>query len=140
MYSNRNDDLIIFGDLNIRNGQYIRNQWQKKAFRINSEEDWTADHWPISADQAVTTESGGVLPEDRLIWNISIFVLIAFIGLVSFVIMNFVSPHSTAEIPTGKNSYSVSPKFQISHMEVFESMTLDEFYKLLESVIKSEKQ
>ena len=142
MHSNRNDDFIIFGDLNIRNGQYIRKQWQKKAFRINSKEDWTSDSWPISADHAVTPESGGVLPEDRLMWNISIFVLIAFIGLISFVIMNFFSPHSAMEIPTSKNSFSVTPKIQISQMsqlEIFESMTLDEFYKLLESVMKSEK-
>ena len=141
MHSNRNNDLIIFSDLNIRNGQYIRKQWQKRAFRINSREDWTVDSWPISADQAVIPESGGVLPEDRLMWNISIFVLIAFIGLISFVIMNFVSPHSPMEIPTSKNSFTVTPKFQISQMsqlEIFESMTLDEFYKLLASVIKSE--
>ena len=39
------------------------------------------------------------------------------------------------EIPTSKNSFSVTPKIQISQMsqlEIFESMTLDEFYKLLE--------
>ena len=138
MHSNRNNDFIIFGDLNIRNGQYIRKQWQKRAFRINSRADWTVDSWPISADQAVIPESGGVSPEDRLMWNISIFVLIAFIGLISFVIMNFVSPHSPMEIPTSNNSFSVTPKIKISQLEIFESMTLDEFYKLLESIIKSE--
>ena len=138
MHSNRNNDFIIFGDLNIRNGQYIRKQWQKRAFRINSREDWTVDSWPISGDQAVIPESGGVLPEDRLMWNISIFVLIAFIGLISFVIMNFFSPHSPMEIPTSENSLSVTQKVKISQFEIFESMSLDEFYKLLESVIKSE--
>ena len=124
MHFNRNADLIVCGDLNFRNGQHIRNQWQKRAFRINSREDWTVRSWPISTDQAVAPESGGVLPEDRLMWNISIFVLIAFIGLISFLIMNFFSLQAT-EIPTSK-------------LEIFESMTLDEFYKLLETVIKTE--
>ena len=143
MHSNRNDDLIIYGDLNIRNGQYIRKQWQKKAFRINSKVDWTEQYWPISTEQANEPETGGVLPEDRLMWNISIVVLIGLIGLISFVIMNFVSPQSAMDASVSEVSFSTMSRFEIfrkkSQLKDFELMTLDEFYKLLESVINSEK-
>ena len=76
-------------------------------------------------------------------WNISIIVLIGLIGLISFVIMNFVSPQSAMDASVSEVSYSTMSRFEIfrkkSQLKDFELMTLDEFYKLLESVINTEK-
>ena len=103
MQSNRNDDFIqTFG-------KKMRSSWRKKAFRIQFKPSQTAISMPVNYENS-----------DRRYFNISILIFMAFIGLISFLLISFhsFSPYNDAE--NSKTEELTEKTFEITPAEYSE--------------------
>ena len=102
MPSSRNDDFIeIFG-------KKMRSSWRKKAFRRPSQ---PQDHTIVMPVDFENT--------DRRYFNISILMLMAFIGFISYSLISFYSSSSSYDSQASKSEQS-GEKFEITPAEYSE--------------------